>query len=111
MYNGETDGAKLKPPPQSFNIDLDFYKEACDWIKRFLRKSYGHEVDKVIHDAYPNIWRVYDHEGEVIVNINHDIMARLALVLEMHDMMIAEEEFSAAMIEDVHDKDEEDDGA
>jgi len=79
-----------KPSPEAFTLNLSHYTEAIDWLRDFIHKQYGLRVGKVVHDAYPNIWRCYDVDGEIDVNVEHDMMARLALVLEHMDWLYEE---------------------
>ena len=99
-----------KPSPEAFGLNLSNYTEAIDWLRDFIHKHYGLRVGKVVHDAYPNIWRCYDVDGEIIVNIGHDMMARLALVLEHMDWLY-EESVKEAEEEELRKQYEEDDGA
>lgn len=110
MYDGE--GHKNQPPPASFNFDIRIYEPAIAWLKNFIFWHHGHVIARVTHDAYPNLWRCYDDEGLVVVNIDHQLMCRLALVLEQ-----IEWEARAMEIEDDNEEakqkwlmDEEDDG-
>lgn len=90
-WSEDTSGVKPKPAPASFNTNLDYYKDAVEWIKDFIQKVHGIPVHKVIHDAYPDIWRVYDDQGSIVVNIDGQFMKRIALVLEQIDWLWAEE--------------------
>ncbi len=88
MYDGE--GSKPKPSPKSFSINLNQYAAATEWLRGFLIRNHGLAAAKVLHDAYPNVWRVYDIDGDIIISIDHDLMTRIALVLEQIEWLIAD---------------------
>ena len=92
MAWGEDGPTAHKAPPASFNSDIRNFYQAVEWIKRHLLQHFGTRVTKVVHDAYPNLWRCYDDDGDVIVNVDHELMARLALVLEEIDYHKLQEE-------------------
>lgn len=87
-----------KPAPPSFSINLSDFVQSIEWIKAFLHKKFGVRVGKVVHDAYPNLWRCYDVDGEIITNIDHALMSRLAIVLA---------EIDALWLQDLVEKEEE----
>jgi hypothetical protein len=89
MWSEDTSGVQRKKPPESFNTDLNNFAAAADWVTKFIHKRFGLQVRRVLHDAYPDLWRFYDSDGEVIVNIEHDLMRRLALVLEQIEWLEA----------------------
>ena len=83
-------GDGKKPAPSAFNIDIMHYAAAVEWLKGFVLKNYGMQITEVVHDAYANSWRCYDSEHGIITNVEHDLMQRLALVLEQIEWLWAE---------------------
>lgn len=88
-FNEDTTGVQRKPPPEGFSINLEHYSAAVEWLKSHVMRNHGLQVVKVVHDAYAGLWRCYDPEGEIVVNVEHELMQRLALVLEQVDWMWA----------------------
>ncbi len=84
------EGVPSKPSPKAFNIDLGHFKQAVGWVKMFVLKVYGERIVRALHDAYPNVWRFYDENGHMVLNLEHELMERLALVLDQIDWMYEE---------------------
>jgi hypothetical protein len=112
-WSEDTSGVQRKPPPDSFGLNLTNFTQALDWVRDHIYKHYGYRVMKVLHDAYPNIWRCYDEDGEIIVNIEHALMARLALALDEIDYMLTAQEVMEyeEELRERYGEVEEDDGA
>lgn len=107
-HSGGMGGGRSGPPHPGFNIDIAHYAAAAEWLKKFVVRSYGFEITNVIHDPYGNVWRCYDSKQGIIVNVDHELMQRLALVLEQIDWLWSEKRQQDEIDEQIRwNKDEE----
>jgi hypothetical protein len=112
---------RLKPTPAGFSIELKDYEKSVGWLKRFLFLNFGLKVKSVTFDAYASLWRAYNYDDEIIVNIDNDLMNRLLLVLEHIEWMLFQGPEQVRAYEEVLDEpfemmqmkrdEDEDDGA
>lgn len=76
-----------KPPPEGFRVNAGDFVRAIEWVKSFVYRVYGEFIGSVVHDAYPNLWRFYDADGDLILVLEHKMMSRIVLVLEQIDWL------------------------
>ena len=57
------------------------YQEPADWVKKYLKINYGHDVQEVVLDPYAECWLFYTAEGKFVTAVSHDCMERLLGVL------------------------------
>ena len=99
MWDPDSSGVTLtKPTPVGFKIDLRDYEKAIEWVRDHLIRNFELRAPKVLHDPYAKTWRFYDAEGVVIINLDHPIMERIALLLEKMEWLI---NFPAGSAEDL----------
>lgn len=80
-YNSDTAGVtRKKETPALFNLNLQDFQEAADWVKAYLL-GHGYDVQEVVLEPYSQRWMFYTAQGEFVIALSHELMERALGVL------------------------------
>lgn len=79
MYNPDN-FKPTKPKKQDWNLALETYRPAIDWIKKHIMIHFGLVVSDVVHEPDISAWRFYDG-SDVVLSIEHELMDRVLIIV------------------------------